>query len=395
VTINLADEDNDADGVTNSNEVDAAAANDACTPHTDGVPASKDCDGDGLDVTQETAAGTNTNDADTDGDGNPDATDPNPIAPTAKADSGVPDTIIDILGNDDFLTNADTNNEGVTLISEMASNTSCVGSAVFDVTTGTMTYTADNTENLGGTCIVVYEVCNDESGTNICASAEITIALIADNDLDAIPDAQDLDDDNDGIPDVVEGDGDSDGDGLFDKFDLDSDNDGITDLVESGLSLITISALDTDDNGRIDLTNAMGANGLADAVETAPESGVSDHDGDSNQDDPIDSDGDSIPDYLDVDKDNDAITDIVESGMPLSDYSLLDSDANGRIDPTVSVGRDGIADAIQNDQDGVAMVTVKLIRQFRLAAMELPMRFKPILPTVHWTSLALIPTMTG
>ncbi|WP_317044711.1 SdrD B-like domain-containing protein, partial [Nonlabens xylanidelens] len=57
--------------------------------------------------------------------------------------------------------------------------------------------------------------------------------MLPDNDMDGIPDVDDIDDDNDGILDVLEGSGDSDNDGIPDWFDQDSDNDGIPDNVES------------------------------------------------------------------------------------------------------------------------------------------------------------------
>ncbi|MEN1785008.1 MAG: FG-GAP-like repeat-containing protein [Bacteroidota bacterium] len=59
--------------------------------------------------------------------------------------------------------------------------------------------------------------------------------------------------------------GDEDGDGIPNKLDLDSDNDGIYDLVEAGHNQSGTA-------GRI--SGTIGANGLADSVETAAESGV-------------------------------------------------------------------------------------------------------------------------
>ena len=115
-----------------------------------------------------------------------------------------------------------------------------------------------------------------------------------DNDGDGIADEDDLDDDNDGIPDLVEhpsdplldanGDGipnyldptfpgfidrnrdgvndnfDADGDGNINSFDLDSDNDGILDLVEAG-------GVDTDGNGRVDITTDVDGDGFFDLYD--------------------------------------------------------------------------------------------------------------------------------
>lgn len=170
-----------------------------------------------------------------------------------------------------------------------------------------------------------------------------------DRDGDGIVDTVDLDDDNDGIPDVLEIDEngqerDSDFDGMPDRIDLDSDNDGILDVVESGifinLSLPGIRIV----NGR--LLTPVGENGIADIIETSV---------DSNQPaytliNTDEADGDVVPDYLDLDSDNDGILDLVEAGVPAD----LDSDRNGRVDGGPgSVGNDGILDLAQinNDQN--------------------------------------------
>ena len=170
-----------------------------------------------------------------------------------------------------------------------------------------------------------------------------------DSDGDGIVDTVDIDDDNDGIPDVLEieengRERDSDFDGMPDRIDLDSDNDGILDVAESGLfvslSLPGIRIV----NGR--LLTAVGANGIADVIETYV---------DSNQPayrllNTDEADGDVVPDYLDLDSDNDGILDLVEAGVTAD----LDSDNNGRIDGGPgSVGNDGILDLVQinNDQN--------------------------------------------
>ncbi len=141
-------------------------------------------------------------------------------------------------------------------------------------------------------------------------------------DGDEIPDYIDWDSDNDGINDVIEagftdgngngtvGNGltvtnnngqpnnatsftnDNDGDGVPDYLDLDSDNDGINDVEEG-------NSPDPDNNGFI-LTGIPDVNDNGQAFGTTSE--------------PVDTDGDGIPDYLDLDSDNDGINDVVEGG---------------------------------------------------------------------------------
>ncbi|GAA3612931.1 LamG-like jellyroll fold domain-containing protein [Flavivirga amylovorans] len=81
-------------------------------------------------------------------------------------------------------------------------------------------------------------------------------------------------------------------------FDLDSDDDGIPDVVEANPTAASLS------EGRGNLTNAttwldVNNNGMHDSLE-----GIT----------IIDTDGDLIPDYLDLDSDNDGILDVDESG---------------------------------------------------------------------------------
>jgi large repetitive protein len=148
-----------------------------------------------------------------------------------------------------------------------------------------------------------------------------------DYDLDGIANDIDIDDDNDGIPDTVEGLVDTDGDGTPDYLDLDSDNDGIPDLYENGLTPTQLAALDANNDGMLD--GPVGTNGLDNGVETAVDNGVL-------LVTTADNDADGIPNYLDLDSDNDGISDVVESG----NASL---DANN----------DGLVDFPDTDGDGV------------------------------------------
>ncbi len=165
-----------------------------------------------------------------------------------------------------------------------------------------------------------------------------------DFDLDGIPDDIDVDDDNDAIPDILEGNADSDGDGQPDCLDLDSDNDGIPDLTESIADGFLPGSLDSDKNGAVDSGVFLGANGLADLVETSPDSS-------SITFNLSDFDGDGVADLLDLDSDNDGLFDILEAGSS-------DLDGDGRADGFSDSDTNGYADSFGNglpliaDSDG-------------------------------------------
>ncbi len=168
-----------------------------------------------------------------------------------------------------------------------------------------------------------------------------------DEDGDGIINQYDLDDDNDGILDTDEGiidrdlngvadaeSVDTDGDGTPDGYDLDSDNDGILDNLEARSDRDAVKALDQVPNGAIDIGVFVGANGVADVIETANDSGQLLY--------PLlDTDQDGTPDFRDHDSDNDGIFDVVEAGAP-------DSDNNGRIDSFTDADGKGVSDTIQS-----------------------------------------------
>lgn len=134
-----------------------------------------------------------------------------------------------------------------------------------------------------------------------------------DKDLDGIPNYLDRDSDNDGIPDTIESFGvDANGDGRIDNF-TDSDNDGLSDNVDAntaGGTFLRLSGI------------GLGA---------------------------IDTDGDGIPNYLDLDSDNDGIPDIMEVFGTAAGNSA-------KVSGFVDTDGDGLADAIDGDvgNDNVA-----------------------------------------
>jgi gliding motility-associated-like protein len=117
---------------------------------------------------------------------------------------------------------------------------------------------------------------------------------------------------------------DTDQDGISDQLDIDSDNDGIPDAIEAqGSNFITNTAVDLNKDGLSDAYgNAMGIV-------------------------PIDTDLDAsiagVPDYLDLDSDNDGIYDLVESGS-----GAIDTNNDGIVDGAKSsFGSNGLSSSVE------------------------------------------------
>jgi len=174
-----------------------------------------------------------------------------------------------------------------------------------------------------GSDFLIYTV-EDNKG-DLSNHAQAVFFINKDTDGDEVPDIVDIDDDNDGILDAVEiaasgNDGDSDNDGIPDHLDLDSDNDGTNDVLEA-------EHPDTDRNGQADgVVNSLGLVSSVTGTELL-----------------IDTDGDEIPDHIDLDSDDDGIYDIVESGNVL--YTDINED--GMLDDEDSDG-DGVTDLADN-----------------------------------------------
>jgi len=167
-----------------------------------------------------------------------------------------------------------------------------------------------------------------DTNTSRAAMRLIASCVPKDSDNDGVPDQYDFDSDNDTIPDMVESQGenytvlsgvDANGDGIDDLFgtgitpddqdndgfpnylDVDSDNDGIFDIIESGSP-----GNSTNTNGFT--VNPVGSNGMANNLETNPDSGVINYS-------IADTDGDGIFNYLESDSDNDGCFDVTEAGF--------------------------------------------------------------------------------
>ena len=119
---------------------------------------------------------------------------------------------------------------------------------------------------------------------------------------------------------------DNDGDGIPDQIDFDSDNDGIPDIYESQSTAFTVLS-NTDSNG--------------DGLDEIFGAGIV----------PDDNDADGIPNYLDLDSDNNGIYDLVESGS-----NAPDNNNNGIIDGIPSVfGSNGLLNSLETSADSGAL----------------------------------------
>lgn len=228
----------------------------------------------------------------------------------------------------------------------------------------TCTMDSDCTDPSTPVCDTGAGVCVECLMDGDCAGRQTCTALrvcqLPDGDGDGIPDDIDLDDDNDGVLDVDEldgmdlsvdtdmdgiqdyedpdnvtctdGDGDGicdalpasvdfDGDGIPNQLDLDADGDGLADLVEGG------GDDSADRDGLVDGFADLNGNGVDDGLEALPL--------------PIpNTDGTDGPDFLDLDADDDGLTDSLEGGSG-------DTDGDGLPDGMPADGNgDGIADSL-------------------------------------------------
>lgn len=181
-----------------------------------------------------------------------------------------------------------------------------------------------------------------------------------DSDGDGIPDVEDPDDDGDGIPTILEGTGDYDEDGTPNYLDEDSDNDGKSDA-EEGIN-------DVDQDYRPNFIDAHDDSACSDELF------LMDSDGDSLSDaaemgpdcEPLDTDGDGIPNHEDDDDDGDGILTIDEIikithevvigervfHVPIFGYIHLDTIETSEWVNFNDVDGDGIPNYLDTDSDG-------------------------------------------
>jgi hypothetical protein len=238
---------------------------------------------------------------------------------TYAAVNGTSATITTDLDGDEILdsaeTNADADGDGVPNYLDTDSD----DNGIPDATEGVGDADGDGTPNYKDTD-------DDNDGFTDATEIDGNGGAPLDTDGDGLDDYRDADSDGDGVQDASEGieNQDDDGDGTPNYQDLDSDNDGVPDLIEFGFG-----AYDTNGDGKV----------------TSLELNSGSPDLDVNNDGAVstaefpggvlpDADGDGTPNYLDLDSDNDGLTDTDESG--LSSYA----GANNLITATQGAGID-------------------------------------------------------
>ncbi|MEK7952759.1 beta strand repeat-containing protein [Luteolibacter soli] len=298
---NYLDLDSDNDGIS-----DVVESGVGLNTDTNGVFHTGDTDGDGIDNAVDglagygDAPGSSGAPLDTDNDGIPNAYEVDSDNNGTKDIAGTPYASLDGNGDGRIDNGADTDHDGVPNVAD-------VQPGVF-----------------GG----LPNPAGDNDGDGISNGAEGS--GLVDTDGDGVADIADGDSDGDGIPDLAEGPGDLDRDGVPNARDLDSDNDGINDVIEGG-------GKDTDGNGLQDPSGDGNADEDHDGIVDSVDSNDAVAGGGTGVALTLpDTDGDGAKNFLDLDSDNDTISDLVESGL-------------GAVDSN----NDGIGEGADTDQDGL------------------------------------------
>ncbi|MGO4913402.1 cadherin-like domain-containing protein, partial [Leeuwenhoekiella sp. W20_SRS_FM14] len=170
----------------------------------------------------------------------------------------------------------------------------------------------------------------EAGGTDVGGDGRYGAGIANDADADGLADILDPYDDREGnsdkpfgvigIPLPVP---DTDGDGFPDYLDLDSDDDTIPDNVEGQSTLGYRPRLEVDSD----------KDGLDDAYDSTDNVGIPII--------PVNTDGTDVPDYLDLDSDNDFLFDIVEAGN-----ATADTDNDGQTN--TAVGNNGLDNNFDN-----------------------------------------------
>lgn len=222
-----------------------------------------------------------------------------------------------------------------------------------------------------------YTATGDASVGNLIDDIQIIINQnCIDSDADGVADLLDVDDENDGIPDIEEAGfkAYSGGKSTMDRSSgatwADANANGMNDYIDAMITAGTYSIPDTDGDG---VKNYLDLDSDNDTAFDVVESNLLNGDGDINGDgkgDGADSDGDgllnlydnstnygttarayaqdtdanNIPDYLDLDSNDDGITDI-QAGL----YGSFDANGDGKIDGSGDADGDGITDTFDTN----------------------------------------------
>ena len=154
-----------------------------------------------------------------------------------------------------------------------------------------------------------------------------------------LPDYLDLDSDIDGIRDNVEAQSFL---GYVAPSDVDANQNGLDDAYEGSYGF-GIEPISSDDDLFPDFRDFdSDGDGIKDKIEAQTSIGYIPPIGDGNGNDiddayeawltPIDTDGDNVPDYRDIDSDNDGIADLIEAGG-----TDADGDGDGVLDDAIEV----------------------------------------------------------
>lgn len=371
--IDLASVDTDGDGVPDSIEItDGTNPNDAND--------FKDTDGDGVPDLIEMAEGTDPNDPlsilDSDGDGSSDYVERGGDKDFDGIGDEFESSITDTDGNnikDDLDTDAD--GDGATDTTEGLVDTDGDGIPDFlDRVTGGNPMGGDSDADgiVDATECVVYPLCADTDGDfipNYADNNDDNDLLLTSAELGAGGGASPDDSDSDSVFDYLEPNNiDTDGNGVFNHLDADDDGDG----------LATFDELDADNDfvGDAMMPDDLDGEGIPDYLDASNGdgsgmdiTGSGDSDGDGISDAlecpmaPMcaDSDGDGIPNYMigNSDSDGDGLLDAVEIGG--NPAAPIDSDADSVPDYLESnlldTDGDGLNNHLDADDDGDGIPT--------------------------------------
>ncbi len=320
--------------------LDLDSDNDGLTDHLEGqttvsyvVPSGNDTDRDGLDDTFDgNNGGTALVPTNTDGTDNPDYLD-NDSDNDNDGDGTLPDVTEGYDANRNGFSDLDSNQNG-SLADETGFGADADSDGIEDIFD---TFSGRGVNNITGTSADLQDT--DSDGT-------IDFRDVDDDGDQLITAVEDIDNDGDWTNDKFQGGGatpdylffnDSDNDRVADGQDVDGDNDGIFDSDEYDNTVYRNPFEDQDNDGIFNYNDPDDPTDLSGGALT-----------DSNGDgiwDEYDLDLDGVPNFFDLDSDNDGIPDILEAGG-------TDTNDDGIIDGLTDTDNDGLLDNVDVDQTG-------------------------------------------